>query len=1167
MTRNVQICCCFILLFGWAALEPLSAQTTVALADPFYSLANQPDTQQSQQLVRVLEQLEKEYGVRFAFRANELEHQRVNRLKTPAGNADKPSLEELLVPLLEPLNLTFRRSQVDSYYIIRKKTESTSSVRKIMNEPSAQVRSHLGFKPPNLPPVQPNETVEKTITGKVSDLSTDEGLPGVNIVVKGTTVGTVTDVDGNYRFAVPDDAQALVFSSVGYTREEVIIGNQTTIDVAMAPDISTLSEVVVTSFGIKSTKEQLVYATQEVEGETLDQVGNPNVLNSLQGKVAGVSVNLSSGMPGRSPIVNIRGSRSITGNNQPLYVIDGLPVSGRPIDLNPSNIESMNVLKGATASALYGIRAANGAIIITTKQGELGTDGPQVTVGTFVSLDEVSFLPDLQRTYAQGNESLNTGSGISYGPRISEIGAYTNALGEEVVAQAYDHSDAFYETGYTWNTDVSIANGNEQGSYFVSLGRSQQEGVVPNTGLERINFKVNGQYNLHEKFTTNISFNYSELTVDDFPDLAGNTNYFRGIWEAPPSYDLAGTPIADVSNPYQQNYFRGGQNNPYWVVANNYRTSKTPRIFGNIFLKYQMLPSLSLNYRLGIDRFTTQQEELRELGTGDIGRTDPPSGGLLNLTDVASQNVNSNVYLSYDKQLEDFSLNVIAGNEIFDQRLSSNNTVGQNFVVGGFPNLSNATLINAGNSAENRRIVGFYGSANLGWQEKVYLNLTGRTDYVSNMPAANRSFFYPSVGTSIILTSLLPELQNVMSFAKLRASVAEVGQAGPLYVNNNGFRATNAGSFVFPFNGLSAFTQNSVRIAPDLAPENTRTLELGLDFRFVDDRIGIDYTYFNSRSENQIFQVPLPLSTGASQEIRNAGEISSQGHEIVLSLLPVVTNDFRWELTTNFLTYENTVEQLADGIEQIGITSPDGVNTIQVAQVGQDFPSFFGTSFLRDPQTNRVVVLDDESSPVHGMPIIDFENKVIGSPLPDFTMSFINSITYKNLSLSLQLDWRQGGQLFSQSAIETRFRGTSAETLSREEDVVIDGLKGQSSADGLVTTTGENDIAINQGFTYYTHIWQFVGAYQDALQDASFLRLRELSVSYTLPQTMVDRTFFGGLSVYFAGRNLFLITDSFVDPEVNYVETFQGSRPNSQGVEWNQLPQTRSYGLGVRATF
>ncbi|MEM7107259.1 MAG: SusC/RagA family TonB-linked outer membrane protein [Bacteroidota bacterium] len=1006
-----------------------------------------------------------------------------------------------------------------------------------------------------------------TVSGTVK-ADDNETLAGVTVQIKGTTRGTTTNVDGLYSLSAESD-DLLVFSFIGFKTIETKVGNRTTIDMVLEADIQQLQEIVVTSFGLEKSKKEIVYATQEIEGSDLDAVGNPNVLNSLQGKAAGVSVNLSSGQPGREPTVNIRGSRSITGNNQPLYVVDGLPIAGRAIDINPNDIESMNILKGPTASALYGIRAANGVVVITTKSGSSTSGRPVVTLDLYSSIDQVGYLPDLQQVYSQGNGTFSNTSGISYGPRISELGSYVNNVGEEVVGQAYDHSDAFFENGFTINSNISVAQNREDFSYYLSMGQSYQEGIIPNTGLERVNFKANLKSKITNRLTASVFFNFSETDVDDFPDLAGNKNYFRGLWEAPPSYNLAGTQFASDNDPYQQVYFRGGQNNPYWVVENNYRTSETPRILGNFFLEYEIAPSLTANYRLGIDRFNTTQEEFRELGTGDIGRTVPPSGGSLTINTVSSQTINSNFYLAHNAQLnESISIETILGSEFFDQRIDLNSSLGQNFVSGGFPNLANATLITASNTRQDQRIVGFYGNVNVGWEDKIYLNISGRNDYVSNLPADNRSFFYPSIGTSFVLTNLVPSLEDgIISFAKLRASFAEVGQAGPLYVNNNGFTANNPGGFTFPFNGLNAFSSNTTRISPDLEPENTRTVELGFDLRFLNDRFNIDYTYFNSTSENQIFSVPLAFSAGAAEEIRNGGEISSSGHEIVLSTTPVLTDNFRWNLTTNFFTYENTVESLADGIDRITITSPDGVNAIQVAEVGQDFPSFFGISFQTDPATGRTLVLDDPSSGVNGMPIIDFENRVIGSPLPDFRMNFINNLTYKNLNLMFQIDWSQGGQIFSQSAIETRFRGTSEETLSREQDVIIDGVKGSIDENGNVQVTGENDIPINKAFTYYTHIWQFRGAYQDALQDASFVRLREVRLTYDFSSKMLDNTFLEGLSLYFAGRNLFLITDSFVDPEVNYVQTEFGNRFNSQGVEWNQTPQTRSFGLGLTATF
>jgi len=1011
-----------------------------------------------------------------------------------------------------------------------------------------------------------DETIEKieviiqsrTVTGRVTSMEDNEGLPGVNVVEKGTSNGTVTDVEGNYSLEVAEGA-TLVFSSVGYITQEAAIGNQSTIDILLREDITALEEIVVTSFGIRKTKQELTYATQEVEGEDVAKVGNPNVLNGLQGKVAGVTVKLSSGMPGRSPSINIRGSRSFTGNNEPLYVIDGAPVSGRALDINPSDIASINVLKGPAASALYGLRASNGVVVITTKSGQSSDGKPTVSFDTFYSLDQVGMLPDLQETFAQGsNGNFAINSPFTWGPRISEVGTYTNELGEEEMARSYDNDEAFYQNGYTANTNLTIANNNEAGSYYLGIGYNTQEGIVPSTDLQRFNIKLNGKYKISERFTTSISLNYSDLEVNDFPDLVGNANYFRSLTDVPPSYNLAGKPYSFPNNPYRQLYFRSTQNNPYWIVNNNNRNSRTPRTFGNMFLEYAFNDNLSLNYRFGLDNFSTSRTDFRELGTGPQGRTNSPSGGELILQNITSNQINSNVYLSYVKALnESLKIDFTIGNEIYDQRTEVITTTGENFVTGGWPNLDNATIINSSNSESNQRIVGFYGNLNIGWQDKVFLNATGRNDYVSNMPAENRSFFYPSLGLSVVLTEAVPSLQTFMSFAKLRATVAEVGQAGPLYVNNTGFRASNPGGFVFPYNGLAAFTQFPTRIDPDLEPENTQSYEFGFDIRFFDDRVGLDYTYYNSTSQGQIFNVPLPLSTGAASEIRNAGEMSSKGHEIILNLNPVRSANFNWGFITNFNSYENKVVELAEGINRIDINSG-----IIVAERGYDYPSILGQAYFKDPQTGKVVVQSNSSASGYGMPIINPEFGIIGSAIPDFEMNFINNFTYKDLSLSFQIDWRSGGQMFSQSYTETRWRGSNGVTRDREEEVILDAMKGNIEQ-GELQVDGENDIPIKKDFAYYTAIGRWSPTEQ-SLQDASFVRFRELSFTYRLPNQLLNNIFVKEASVYFTGRNLFIITDSFTDPEVNHSDNRSS---NTAGLEWSQIPQTKSYGLGVRVKF
>ncbi|MBU2904340.1 SusC/RagA family TonB-linked outer membrane protein [Arenibacter algicola] len=996
------------------------------------------------------------------------------------------------------------------------------------------------------------------VSGTISDQN-GAPLPGANILEKGTTNGTQADFDGNFSISVEDENTVLEVSYIGFAAKEIIVNGETSLNIVLQESAEGLDEVVITSFGIRKSKKSVVYATQEVGGDDLAQVGNPNVLNGLQGKVAGVSVNLSSGMPGRSPSIKIRGSRSLTGNNQPLFVIDGAPITGNIQDINPSNIESINVLKGPAASALYGLRASNGVVLISTKSGKSLDGKPTVNLETYYSVDDVAFLPDLQTEFGQGaNGVLNVNGPFAWGPRITEIGTYTNNRGEQEEARSYDNDKAFYKSGSTSNTNLSISNVGTIGSYSLGLGHNSQEGIIPGTDLGRTNLNFNGKLNISEALSATVSFNYSDLQYSDFPDLTGNNNYFRSLTDTPPSYNLAGSPIALENDPYFQQYFRSGQNNPYWVVKNNYRNTERPRTLGNILFDYKISENLSINYRFGVDNFSSRTEDFRELGTGQAGRTNPPSGGAISILNQKENQINSNLFLTYNKELgKDFLLDLVVGNEVFDEKRNYETSGGSNFVTGGWANLANATIITGSNFESRQRIVGFYGNMNLGWQDMIFLNASGRNDYVSNMPVDNRSFFYPSVGTSFILTNIIPNLEEVISFAKIRATWAEVGQAGPLFVNGTGFVANNPGGFNFPYNGIASFSQQTTRINPNLGPENTKSYELGFDFRFFNDRLSIDYTYFNSISEGQIFAVPLPLSTGAQNEIRNAGEISSKGHEVILSLIPIRSPSFSWNLTTNFNAFSNKVVSLAEGVERIDINSG-----IIVAEEGFDYPSIAGLSYAKDPASGQPVIQSDSNSAGYGFPIMDNERKIIGSALPDFEMNFINNFTYKDLSLSFQIDWRSGGQIFSQSFVETRWRGLAGVTMDREKDDIIPGVKG-TLVNGSPEVNGVNDIIIKKDYSYYNSIGAF-NPTEQSLQDASFVRLREITLNYDLPEKVLGNSFVKSASVYVSGRNLFLLTDSFTDPEVNFTD---GRSGNTAGLEWSQIPQTKSIGVGARIKF
>ncbi|MEK6481791.1 SusC/RagA family TonB-linked outer membrane protein [Catalinimonas sp. 4WD22] len=1016
----------------------------------------------------------------------------------------------------------------------------------------------------------PEKVLQQVIRGTVTDGESGDPLPGVNVLAKGTTTGTVTSIDGNYRLTVEDDVTTLVFSSIGFVSEEVEINGREIINVDMMPDIASLQEVVVTAFGIEREKKALSYAVQEVDGEAIAKVGNPNMISSLQGKVAGVIVRPSTGAPGARPQVTIRGSRSFVGDNEPLYVVDGLPIDGgdRAVDINPSDIASINVLKGPTAAALYGLRASNGVIVITTKRGKGAGGKPQISFDSNYSFDRISVMPDIQQTYMQGeNGMFNAFSSFSWGPRIDTMGNYINQLGEEEAAAAYNTPEEFFKTGGTYNGNFNIANSFEGGNYAVGVGFTDQQGIVPGTEMQRLNFKLAGDYKLGERLTVGTSLNYSNLRIDEAVQGGGNSSLFYAAFFAPISYNLAAKPISEPGNPYSQINFRGQHDNIYWSLQNNYTDNKTNRFFGNINTNYKIAEGLSLNYRLGLDTYTESNKTVLALGSGDTGgRTDPPSGGRIYDRLNTSQQINSNLNLQYSKTFaESFQLDILLGNEIYDVRSRAINNQGNDIIIGGFDHVSNTSTQTTDEYIGRRRVVGFYGNVAASWNNTFFLNATGRNDIVSNMPRGNRSFFYPSLGLGLAFTELITHNENYLTFGKVRASIAEVGQAGPIYSTQNVYVQGGAGGFLFPFNGINAFTLSNNLNSQVLEPENTRTVELGLDLRFFNARLGIDYTYFDTRSDGQIYRVPIARSTGFATELRNAGEMSIKGHELILTGQPVYGDAFQWEVTTNFTSYNNTVVSLAEGIERLEL---GGFRPNIVAEEGREYPFLSALGYARDPATGQVVVDGREllpngnPNPRYGMPLRSTEEVPLGSVQPDFEIGFVNTFTYKGFSLMAQLDWRKGGVISSGVNRLGKLYGVLAVTENREEDYVFPGKQGFYDEAGNLVVEGDNNIVIQRGFEFFRRNEDPI--VESNVYDASFVKLREVSLTYDLPQSLLGGTFISSASVFLTGRNFLLWANlPNFDPETGV----GNGGGNSQGEEYGSYPQLKSYGAGVRLKF
>lgn len=839
----------------------------------------------------------------------------------------------------------------------------------------------------------------RQVSGRVVSSEDNQSIPGVSVFVKGfPNIGTFTDGSGNYSLRnIPANATTLVFSSVGYQSQEIaIVGN--TLNVSLISEAKRIDEVVVTAMGISREKKALGYSVQDVKSEDLIRGASSDVVSALQGKVAGVEISSSSGMPGASSMLTIRGSRSFTGNNTPLYVVDGLPInstsdistgnsvtgadySNRFLDIDPVDIESINVLKGQAASALYGMRASNGVIIITTKSGKgLAKGKPAISFSSNVAFDFLSVLPKFQKEYAQGTSPLafNPTSSLSWGPKIIDLpkdavyggettNNFTNTSGNKpgmyyvpqraaagldpwVKPQAYDNAKEYFDIGYTWNNSINIAQAYDKSHYSFSMGNSKSQGIVPSTGLERYNAKLAVETELYKNWAAGFNSNY--ITSNLSKQSGANNGLIATIYPASPNYDLRGIPSNVVGDPYRQVNYRGGSfDNAYWAVKNNQFKEKTNRFFGNAYLKYSTdfntdVHSLNVKYQIGADSYTTNYTDLFGFGSGRN------RSGEIEHTDVTVLEMNSLFTIDYSWDInENMKFEILYGNEVVDYKRKSLSASGQNFLFSGWNHLNNASVFQASEAFNQRRTIGNFSSLSLSYRNMLFLNATGRSDIVSTMPRGNRSFFYPSASLGWIFTELEPLKNSILTYGKLRLSYAEVGQAGNYFVDFYN-RPTYGGGFssgtpiVYPIGSVVAFIPSNTVYDPNLRPQNTTSYEVGADLGFFNGRIQLEYTFSRQNVVDQIFPVPLAGSTGAAQFITNGGSVHTNAHEVIFNMTAIDKGNFKWDFGFNFSKIDNYVDDLAPGVSSIFL---GGFVTPQVrAGIGDKFPVVYGDGFLRD---------------------------------------------------------------------------------------------------------------------------------------------------------------------------------------------------------------------------
>ncbi len=1018
-----------------------------------------------------------------------------------------------------------------------------------------------------------------TVKGTVTDGDSNEGLPGVNIQIKGTSNGTTTDIDGNYSLQLNSE-NILIFSFIGYANQEIPVNNRTIIDVQMEESMETMQEVVVTALGIEKDKKSLGYATQSISGENLIQARENNVINSLAGRVAGMQINQAgTGAAGTSKVV-IRGSASIAGNNSPLYVVDGVPMAnpqgggsqfggldyGDGIsNISPNDIESMNVLKGASATALYGSRGQNGVIMITTKKGR-SRKGIGVEINSNYVAEEALVLPDFQNRFGRGSNGnfpvgatgeINNSIRTSWGPRTfgqTEVNniPLVNWTGEQVpYSPQADNIRDFYRTGSSFTNAVALSGGNDKTQARLSFTHLKNENIMPNSNMQRFNVNLNINTELSDNLSVDAKLNYVKQDVFNRPNLAlSPDNPMNSLIRMPRTIRLSdlenfqtptGLPRV-YTNPLASDQWQ----NPYWAVNLNTNEDTRDRIIGYAKVNYQFADWLKMHVRTGTDFYNDFRENRN--ATNTIYRT-INDRSFYSISNLRFEERNSDVLFSTFLNLSEkigFSGNLGANNLRITSRSASTTTQGLN--IPNFFKMQNGLAPQTVEGDAERIVNSVYGSATFDYDNYLFVEVSARNDWSSALPANNRSYFYPAISTSFVFTDAIEMDWGPLTSGKFRGSYAEVGNdTGPGQLQQN-----------YIVNALAHDGQTFGQIAPtqppvNLRPERTSTYELGFDLNFFRGRINLEATYYNAGTADQILRIPVSKGSGFTTSIINAGLIVNQGVELSLTAIPVIQGDFEYSTFVNFTRNRSRVERLAENLEvyQLGDNYDQFGIRIQ-AEVGGEFGDIYADrAYLRDEAGNRIIGAG-------GLPLQDPDGiKKIGNYQPDFLAGWGNTFRYKNITLSALIDMRMGGDMFSFSNAIAAANGNAKFTEN-------DRLEWYAGAGGYVaegvTESGQPNTVEVDPQAYWSNVGGQSQLFaEEFLYDGTFIKFRELTLGYSLPSKLFDNNFVNSARVSVVGRNLFFIlknTPGF-DPEATF------NAGNDQGIEVFAIPSTRSIGVNV----
>ena len=1032
------------------------------------------------------------------------------------------------------------------------------------------------------------------VTGTVVSGEDGEPIVGASVKVSGTKTGTITDVDGKFALNVPEGTK-LVVTYLGMLPKTVNASVSGAMKIKLDPDNKVLDEVVVTAMGITREKKALGYASQVLDAKDLNTSGTSSLASAMQGKLTGVDIRTSSGAPGASAQIVIRGARSFDGNNTPLYVVDGMPISSTPdfstkesvsgadnasrtIDLNPDDIESINVLKGQAASALYGIRASNGVILITTKRGSKGSTKPVITFSTDLSAQTLSRKFEHQDVYAQGTtlSKYNPNTSMSWGPKIADLAndatyggntnnKYTNGdltshagmyynpkyaaagLSGWATPQTHDNVGDFFKTGFTQNSTFNISQRKNDVSYSFSVSDTYQKGVIPSTGMTRTGARGAVDWKVNDQWKTGFSANYSSVKIKSAP--GANSGIVNVVYSAPAEYDLKGTPYHKPGDPTSQILFRATNfNNPYWWADNDEYSQHTNRVFGNAYAEFSPKLNWGKNYKIvfreqaGIDMYTSNNSEIAEVGSAKNTKGEVENLGTQN--NIFNNLLTANFTAKWGAN-EEWDFGFVLGNEFNHQYRRKWDYDGTGLAFYGQPTIGNTSSMDAHSDYHiQERTVGVFGQMSLSWMDMLFLTVTGRNDVVSTMPRGNRSFFYPSVSLGWIFTELPALKENhVLSYGKLRLSYAQVGQAGQFYNNYMYVPSYTGGMYVYtpisyPLGGAKGYAPYYVKFDENLKPQNTSNWETGIDLGLFKNRVRVEYTLSYQDVRNQIFDVPTAGTTGYQALRTNAGQMTTLSHELSVNASVIDHANYGLDLGVNFTKITNKVKKLADGVESImlgGFVEP------QVrAQAGYTYPNIYGKAFKRTEDGQLLLN-------ANGLPQGTAASVNLGECTPDFNMGFNLRAHYKQLSLSATMDWQKGGCMYNGTLLTMNYFGASKASLPYHEGTMV--------AEGINEATGQKN-------TVQVSKQQYYMAYNDVTEagifDTSFLKLRDVTLSYQFPK-------FAGinLSVYGFARNILLWAKlPGLDPESS-----QGNGNMSGYFERYSIPNSSSFGGGFKIAF